>query len=149
MPSSSIRVYRRRISLPAVAMAVTAVLLVFMVTICWSGSVGHMPSTEEDARDYHEMKSKVAAKDDKKEKDQTAETWTEWAKEKITGGLGLKNEREEDQDDDGGVKKVTDFTSDSALKAKDKIQNVASGFTIIIFIGSLCNVSKYFFSLKT
>lgn len=108
-----------------------------------------MPSTEEDARDYHEMKSKVAAKDDKKEKDQTAETWTEWAKEKITGGLGLKNEREEDQDDDGGVKKVTDFTSDSALKAKDKIQNVASGFTIIIFIGSLCNVSKYFFSLKT
>ena len=85
-----------------------------------------MPSTTEEARDYQEMKSKA------EEKDQTGETWTEWAKEKITGGLGLKSERQED--DEGGVKKVTDFTSDSAKKAKDKIQNVASGFNIYIFL---------------
>lgn len=91
-----------------------------------------MPSTAEEARDYQEMKSKATAKDEK-EKDQSAETWTEWAKEKISGGLGLKNEQQED----GGVKKVTDFTSDTAEKAKDKIQNVASGFFIIIIFFTL------------
>lgn len=87
----------------------------------------HVPSTEE-ARDYQEMKVETAAKDEK-EKDQSAETWTEWAKEKISGGLGLKNERPED-----GVKKVTDFTSGAAEKAKDKMGNAASGSVLNKFL---------------
>lgn len=89
-----------------------------------------MPSSAEEARDYQEMKSKTAAMED-----ESAETWTEWAKEKISGGLGLKNERPED-----GVKKVTDFTTDTAKKAKDKIENVASG----IFF-SVSKMFKYLF----
>lgn len=82
--------------------------------------MGHMPSTEEEARDYQEMKSKITAKDEGG--DQSSETWTEWAKDKISGGLGLKHDRQED-----GVKKASDLTSDAAKKTKDKIQNVASG----------------------
>lgn len=120
---ASIRVHRRRIPLPAVVM--TVILLVFAVSFCRSASVGHMPSTAEEARDYQEMKSKTAAKDEKERDESSSESWTEWAKEKIAGGIGRKNEPHDESED--GVKKVTDFTTDNSKRAKDKIENVASG----------------------
>ncbi|XP_022945786.1 late embryogenesis abundant protein D-29-like [Cucurbita moschata] len=109
---ASIRVRRRRIILPAVAVAV--VVLVFMVSFGRSGSVGHMPSTEEEGRDYQEMKRKMAAKEET-EKDRSSETWTEWAKKKISGGLGLRNELRED-----GVNKIENVVSEAGQYGAEK-----------------------------
>ena len=87
-------------------------------------SVDHMPSTEEDVTDYAELKSKTQqAKDELKCKTQQAadeaskskteqavdtashagkeakystESWAEWAKEKISEGLGFKQDEPSD-----------------------------------------------------
>lgn len=76
-----------------------------------------MPSTEEEGRDYQEMKRKMAAKEEK-EKDRSSETWTEWAKKKFSGGLGLRNELRAD-----GVNKIENVASGSGFSGAQSLLN--------------------------
>lgn len=129
------------------------VLVLFLVVFaigCFCTSVGHTVSTNEEGRDYKELKLKAKEVQDKaaekveeakdiaaakakdaqdratekaKEAKEASETWAEWAKEKISEGLGLKH----DDHDINSAKKASDMASDTAKKTEDKVQEVASG----------------------
>lgn len=130
------------------------VLVLFLVVFaigCFCTSVGHTVSTNEEGRDYKELKVKAKEVQDKaaekveeakdiaaekakdaqdraaekaKEAKEASETWAEWAKEKISEGLGLKHD---DHDIKDTAKKASDMASDTAKKTEDKVQEVASG----------------------
>lgn len=53
---------------------------------------------------------------------ENSESWTGWAKDKISEGLGFKS-----TDDDSAAKQASDSTMDAAKNAKDKITDTATG----------------------
>ena len=88
-----------------------------------SGVVDHVPSSDEGGRDSEQFKEKTqqakdVAVEKAKEAKEGAESWTEWAKEKLTEGLGLKQ---------------NEFDKDSTLSGKvsnaayEKTKDTASG----------------------
>ncbi|KAE9602531.1 hypothetical protein Lal_00049936 [Lupinus albus] len=89
------------------------VMLVFSMK-CMCSSVGHMPSTKEEGRDYKEVKAKTS--ETAKKGKEAIESWTEWAKEKLNEGLGLKNDEDHK---DSTIKKASDYASDAAKKTKE------------------------------
>jgi hypothetical protein len=74
-------------------------VLVMLVVLLAISSVGHMESTNEGGREYEEVKDTAKHVEDKaegtaQETKEASESWAEWAKEKLSEGLRLK------QDDD-------------------------------------------------
>lgn len=51
-----------------------------------------------------------------------SESWAEWAKEKISGGLGLVGEEAKE-----AAKKASDSAAETAKKTKEKVQGIVSG----------------------
>lgn len=87
-----------------------------LATICTGSGVGQTPSGDEEGLEFDGLKVKTRQpQDEAAEKERVAressESWAEWAKEKISGRLGLK------QDDE----------YDPAQKAKEKVLDTASG----------------------
>nr|AKC88474.1 putative LEA-2 protein [Rosa chinensis] len=85
---------------------------IMLANLCSGSGVGHIPSTEEEGRDFEEFndqtgKAKVVEVEEKGGKE-GSESWTEWAKEKI----GLKHD---EHDGDSTIKKA----SDAAKNTKD------------------------------
>lgn len=98
-------------------------VLVFAMSFRCS-SAGH---TEEEGEDLEHLKLKTKQVGDKaaeteQEAKEASESWTEWAKERIAGGLGLKAEEAKE-----AAKKGYDSTAATAKKSKDKVQEAASG----------------------
>lgn len=92
-------------------------MLLMAVTVfamnCNCSSVGHMPSTKEEVHDFQQVKE-----DHHQGNKEGTESWTEWAKEKITEGLGFKH--------DGKDKETTtEKVSDTAQKSKDMSKDAA------------------------
>ncbi|KAG5573933.1 hypothetical protein H5410_063699 [Solanum commersonii] len=59
----------------------------------------------------------------KENENSESSSWAGWAKDKISEGLGLKS----NDNDDSSVKHASDSTMDAAKNAKDKITGTASG----------------------
>lgn len=109
-------------------MMAAAVALAVLAPGCGSSGVGHMPSTKEEGEDFEEFKVKTEqagekAADARKEAKESSESWTEWAKEKLSEGLGLK----QDETKESATKRASDETTDAAKTAKDKVHDMASG----------------------
>lgn len=92
---------------------------VFAATCDCSG-VGHMPSNGEEAGDFEVFKVRTGQAGDK---DKAAESWTGWAKEKLSEGLGLNY----DHDAKGTSKRAFEKAGDIAKTAKDRVEDMASG----------------------
>lgn len=59
---------------------VAGVLMMAMMIGCESASVGHMPSTKEESEDF------------KRTQEAADSTWTDWAKDKLSGAVGMKSD---------------------------------------------------------
>ncbi|KAM1438482.1 hypothetical protein ACFXTO_012466 [Malus domestica] len=109
-------------------LVIAVAVVVMLATVCRGSSVGHTPSANEEVLDeFVEFKDQSRQTDDARaaekarEGKEGSESWTEWAKEKITGGLGLK------QDDEN-------FLKDSSNKASDATYDTASAFEDFTFV---------------
>lgn len=105
-----------------------AVALAVLTPGCGSSGVGHMPSSKEEGEDFKEFKVKTEqagekAADAGKEAKEASESWAEWAKEKLSEGLGFK----QDETKESATKRASDKAADTAKTAKDKVQDMASG----------------------
>ncbi|KAE8730984.1 Late embryoproteinsis abundant protein D-29 [Hibiscus syriacus] len=125
----------------------STVLIATSVVRCTS--VGHTPSTDDDAKDYSRLKANTeeatdeinrqtqqakdelksrtqkatdTASDVRKEAKESTESWTGWAKDKISEGLGFKQDDAMDS-----IKRTSDSAADTATKAKDKFNDITSG----------------------
>lgn len=99
---------------------------------CRASSVDHMPSTDDEGREYKDFKAKTQeaqhkASDAAKVAKEASESWTGWAKEKISEGLGLKQDEAIET-----ATKASDDAAATAKKTKDKIQEVVSGNELLI-----------------
>lgn len=95
------------------------VAVVVFATTCSCSSIGHMPSTKEEANDFGEFKSGQA----EEKASEGSESWTGWAKEKLSEGLGLKH----DSDAKETIKRASERAGDAAKTATDNAQDMASG----------------------
>ncbi|KAM0997641.1 hypothetical protein ACFX2I_007485 [Malus domestica] len=103
-------------------LVIAVAVVVMLATVCRGSSVGHTPSANEETDD-------ARAAEKAREGKEGSESWTEWAKEKITGGLGLKQDNENflKQDDEK-------FLKDSSKKAFDATYDTASAFEDFTFV---------------
>ncbi|KAM1078435.1 hypothetical protein ACFX13_004469 [Malus domestica] len=117
-------------------LVIAVAVVVMLATVCRGSSVGHTPSANEEVLDeFVEFKDQSRQTDDARaaekarEGKEGSESWTEWAKEKITGGLGLKQDNENflKQDDEN-------FLKDSSKKASDATYDTASAFEDFTFV---------------
>lgn len=79
----------------------------------------------DDKFDVSKVKSKNAGDkkaENAKEAKDSSESWTDWAKEKISEGLGLKAEEAKDT-----AERISDASIDAAKRSKDKVTETAKG----------------------
>lgn len=72
-------------------------VLVMLVVLLAISSVGHMESTNGGGREHEEVKDtakhvEYKATETPQETKEASESWAEWAKEKLSEGLGLKQD---------------------------------------------------------
>ncbi|KAJ8560952.1 hypothetical protein K7X08_027142 [Anisodus acutangulus] len=67
------------------------------------------------------MSCKESQAEVEKQNKENSESWTGWAKDKISEGLGFKS-----TNDDSTAKHASDSTMDAAKNAKDKVTDTAS-----------------------
>ncbi|KAK4800723.1 hypothetical protein SAY86_021210 [Trapa natans] len=92
-------------------------VVVFAAT-CGASGVGHMPpSNREEAAGFEEFKARTGQTGD-----MATKSWTGWAKEKISGGLGLKLDHNAKET----AKRAYEKADHSVNTAKGKVQGVAS-----------------------
>lgn len=84
-------------------------------------SSGHDPKYEE-ARVKTQQAAGEKAAETGKEAKEGSESWAEWAKDKISEGLGLGTEKAKDT-----AKQASNAAMDAAKKTKEKVTDTASG----------------------
>lgn len=108
---------------PFKVLFVLGVVAVMLATLCRGSGVGHTSSSDEVFKvKTRQPQDEAAEKERGGRESSDSESWAEWAKEKISGGLGLKQD-----DDDENNKKASDAAYDTAKNTKDKVQDTASG----------------------
>lgn len=114
----------RRLRMVGLLVMVVAAAAVVMVesnsTVAWSGT-----GAATDKIEGHPEEAKVGIDQVGEEITQEATPWTEWAKEKIQKGLGLKNSAD-----------------DAAADGNDNIQQVVSG-TCVYYPRTLLLISHF------
>lgn len=126
--------------LPLAVASMLLVLLLVATGCMWGEACKDRSTVEGEAKDGSPSSS-----------------WTEWAKEKISEGLGVKEEPNTDRIFDGSGKaaevvkdKVTDTSNEAYRKAQDvaaKIKNDASDVTYGILYVDSCYIYTYSSSL--
>lgn len=97
------------------------VVVLMAVTAISSDDNQEANKYEEAKGRTEEAKNKVG--DTAHEAKEASESWTEWAKDKITEGLGFKH----DEDAKDKVRQASESAYDTTKSTKDNIQDTASG----------------------
>ncbi|GLU05179.1 hypothetical protein SLE2022_222920 [Rubroshorea leprosula] len=113
------------------AFILVLVIMTVLAVDVSSTSIGHTPSRKVEDFEFSEAKEKTERAKDKawetgKETKEATESWTEWAKEKISEGLGLKHDdvlKDVAKKTYGSAattaKSASDSTTQTAKKASD------------------------------
>lgn len=95
-------------------------VIMIMLLLATDHVTGHDPK-------YEEVKAKTVHAGEKatetgKEAKEGSESWAEWAKDKISEGLGIGTEKAKDT-----AKQTSDMAMDAAKKTKERVTETATG----------------------